>query len=156
MANEGAAIAANLTYYIFEGTLVGHAGGRGFHLSAMSGGGGGSRVNAPDSNVNNPYATGVKTVYGSKHVHGGPLPTGTYTIKKPARHPTLGLSAYLDPDPGNEMMSRSRFYIHGRGRHGSDGCIVPMSSFAELMAALGRSGGGTLLVEETLGGARFA
>jgi hypothetical protein len=33
---------ANLTYYIFEGVLTGTAGGRGFNMSALSGGGGGS------------------------------------------------------------------------------------------------------------------
>lgn len=152
-------MAAHLTYYIFEGELTGTANNRMWNVTALSGGGGGSTRNPTDGNTNNPYAQGVKTEDGkSGHRHGGPIPAGRYRIAAPSRHPHLGLSARLDPydaDQTRIMMGRDGFYIHGRGRHGSDGCIVPMEQFQELMAALTRERGGTLFVEEAMGGARF-
>ncbi len=151
-------LGAKLTYYIFEGVLVGQAGKRHFHISAHSGGGGGSKVNKPDfGGVFHPYSTGNKTVgEGAAHKHGGAIPPGRYIIHKPAQHPQLKLSAYLEPDKSNDMMNRDRFYIHGRGTHGSDGCIVPSSNFKELMDALAKDGTGILHVEEAMGGSRFA
>jgi hypothetical protein len=76
--------------------------------------------------------TPFKTVGGAHdpgHVHGGPL-------------------------PGN----RSGFFIHGRGRHGSDGCIVPLdpAQFRSLMDDLTKSNGGTLIVAETMSDQRLA
>jgi hypothetical protein len=70
-------ISANLTYYIFEGVLLGEAGGRHFHLFARSGGGGGTTKGGESFVGNNPYMTGYKTVQaGHSHKHGGPLPLG--------------------------------------------------------------------------------
>jgi len=148
---------ANFTYYIYEGVLAGIAGGKMFHLTALSGGGGGSTKNKPQISVNNPYATGLKTSgVGAKHQHGGPLPVGWYTIARPAQHPHLGRSARLSPKNLKLMMGRDGFYIHGRGPHGSDGCIVPTSGLKELLDALDASDGGTLRVEESLSQVRFA
>jgi len=148
---------ANLTYYIFEGLLIGSAGGRNFHLFAASGGAGGSTKQTPTTSANNPYMTGLKTTgQGTEHQHGGPLPLGRYTVHKPIQHPHLGRAAFLEPARGNNMLGRSRFYLHGRGPHGSDGCIVPTSQFKELMDALDASHGGSLFVFEALGGDRFA
>lgn len=151
-------MAANLTYYIFEGELVGTAGNRMWNITALSGGGGGSRVNPTDGNANNPYAQGIKTEYGPNHRHGGPIPVGRYRIGVPYRDTHLGPCARLDPydaDQERIMMGRDGFYIHGRGPHGSDGCIVPMEQFAELLAALTTERGGILFVLEAMGGARF-
>jgi len=55
-------------------------------------------------------------------------------------------------------MERDGFYIHGRGHHGSERCIMPLNpvQFQDLMAALTESNGGTLVVEETMSGDRFA
>jgi hypothetical protein len=55
-------------------------------------------------------------------------------------------------------MGRDGFYIHGRGHHGSDGCIVPLDprQFQNLMTALTQSNGGSLMVQETMSGDRFA
>jgi hypothetical protein len=55
-------------------------------------------------------------------------------------------------------MGRDGFFIHGRGPHGSDGCIVPldMTQFIDLMNALTKSNGGTLVVAEAMDGSRFA
>ena len=54
-----------------------------------------------------------------------------------------------------DSLGRDGFYLHGRGRHGSDGCIVPMEKFSELMTALEKDRGGVLFVLEAMGGDRF-
>jgi hypothetical protein len=151
---------ADLTYYIFEGVLTGFVGAQRFHMTALSGGGGGSTKVSPVSSTNNPYQEGLKTTDSVKtggHVHGGPIPPGTYLIQKPAKHPHLGLSARLDHRHWRPM-GRDGFYIHGRGPHGSDGCIVPLiqPEFTALMGALTNSNGGVLVVAETMDGSRFA
>ena len=58
------------------------------------------------------------------------------------------MSAQLTPGAKNHMHGRGGFFIHGRGPHGSDGCIVPDSGtdFHTLMELLLVSHGGTLLV----------
>lgn len=149
---------ATLTYYIFEGTLAGVVNGTNFAIAALSGGGGGSTKNRPQDSTNNPYMYGLKTVgTGNKHQHGGPIPPGRYTIHKPSHHPHLGLSVRLEPQQAmpNE---RGGFFIHGRGPHGSDGCIVPTdpAQFQRLMHSLIASNGGVLTVAETMSGVRFA
>ena len=152
-------MAANLTYSIFEGMLTGIANNHTIYISAVSGGGGGSTRHAGNEDTNNPYSTGVKTAEGKQHKHGGPIPTGRYRVLSPGRHPHLGLSCRLEPYDINQtrhMAGRDGFYIHGRGPHGSDGCIVPMERFQELMTALTADRGGILFVVETFGGDRFA
>ena len=153
-------MSANLTYSISEGVLTGTANGKGIHLSALSGGGGGSTSHGGNSDTNNPYSTGVKTEgSGKAHQHGGPIPTGRYRILPPSRHPHLGLSCRLDPYDAAQtrhMAGRDGFYIHGRGPHGSDGCIVPLADFQALMTALEKDRGGTLFVLEAMDGSMFA
>ena len=150
---------AALTYYIREGVLIGVIEGRMFHIEAMSGGAGGSTKHSGTKAVNNPYMEGLKTsgtASSSLHVHGGPLPPGKYIVHTPARHPHLGLSARLE-HPRFRPMGRDGFYIHYRGPHGSDGCIVPLdrAKFDGLMIALSKSHGGTLFVQETNDGTRY-
>jgi hypothetical protein len=150
---------ADLTYYIFEGLLTGIVNGRMIHMIALSGGGGGSTLHQTVMSMNNPYMEALKTVgSGKTHVHGGPLPPGKYIIEKPSKHHHLGLSARLDPPAGHAPMGRDGFYIHGVGPHGSDGCIVPTDKgqFQMLMDLLAKSGGGNLLVVETMDLGRFA
>jgi len=151
---------ADLTYYIFEGILTGFVQNKWFHVSALSGGAGGTTKAKTSDAVNNPYAEGLKTagsVKSAGHRHGGPIPPGTYIIHKPAKHPHLGLSARLD-HPHWRPMGRDGFYIHRRGPHGSDGCIVPLRQpeFDAIMDALTKSNGGMLVVAETMDGNRFA
>ena len=149
---------AQLTYYIFEGTLTGYAGKQTFHMSALSGGGGGTTKGGQTSAVNNPYMEALVTSgKGKGHVHGGPIPPGRYIIHKPGKHPHLGLSARLE-HPKWRPFGRDGFFIHGRGPHGSDGCIVPLdgTQFKNLMAALTSSGGGILHVQEAMDDVRFA
>jgi hypothetical protein len=133
-------MAANFTYTVFTGVLVGMADRKFFHINALSGGGGGStKHQAP--NANNLYLFGLKTIDRKKnHIHGGPLPPGRYKIERPRKHPHLGLSARLIPASENSMLGRGGFYIHSRGPHGSDGCIVPLEKFKVLMDALEAEG----------------
>ena len=150
---------ANLTYYILEGVLTGTANGHMIHVVAVSGGGGGSKVHGGNSDTNNPYSQGLEEVDGKNHVHGGPIPAGRYKVLAPRHNHKLGLSAQLDPYDDAQvkrMYGRDGFFIHGRGPHGSDGCIVPMEQFGELMAALTKDRGGVLYVFEAMGDAAFA
>lgn len=152
---------ASLTYYIWEGLLVGTVAGGFIHAAAMCGGGGGSTLRVPTGSANNPYMVPFRTrgaPRAADHVHGGPIPLGRYRIAIPRDHPRLGLSARLTPRDGQPMFGRDGFFIHGAGPHGSDGCIVPEDAreFQALMSALQTSLGGTLYVEEATGGERFA
>jgi hypothetical protein len=68
------------------------------------------------------------TVKATDTLRGGPLPPGLYLVHPPALHPRLGPACLLEPYPGNAMRGRDDFWIHGPGRRGSDGCIVPLSA----------------------------
>jgi hypothetical protein len=150
---------AELTYYIFEGVLVGFAGGGFIQIFSGSGGGAGSTKNPTAWTANSPYATVVKTkgkASSKQHEHGGPLPLGRYTIHPSSKHQKLGRACYLEPNKRTYMFGRSGFYIHGKGRHGSDGCIVPSERLPFLLDRIDRDGGGTLHVMEGMEGDRFA
>lgn len=74
------------------------------------------------SGLDNPAAENERAV--------GPIPCGRYRIG-PARKPIdhLGpLAMPLDPDPSNEMVGRSGFFIHGDNaaldHSASDGCVI--------------------------------
>jgi hypothetical protein len=146
---------AALTYYIFEGVLAGFIGGEMVHLTAWSGGGGGSTRNATQDSVNNPYMYALKTVHSKSKkldVHGGPIPPGRYRIRPPSKHKKLGLSCFLEP-AGRLVNNRDGFFIHKQGPHGSDGCVVvPNDKFEEFMEKLSRSRGGTLHVLQAMEG----
>jgi hypothetical protein len=145
---------ARLMFSIFHGILLGEAGGRSIFIAAVSGGGGGSKSTRPGwidlGVVNNPSETSRKEMNKkSGHRHGGPLPAGWYTIARPeANHQGKGRWASLLPFPENVMLGRDGMAIHGRGQHGSDGCIVPTNpaDFQLLMDALEADGGGVLQV----------
>ena len=132
-------MAAQLNFVMFTGRLLGFANGKFFDIHALSGGGGGSKnPNRPSVHydpdiINNPYMTGRRT---TNQRRGGTIPRGRYFICRPAKHPHLGLSARLVPRVADFMNYRGGFYIHARGPRGSDGCIVPMEKFQELMRAL--------------------
>ena len=140
---------ARLTYYIFEGLLVGIINGAMIHVSAWTGGGAGSTKNTPNETANNPYYYGLEEVDNKPkhvHVHGGPIPPGRYTIHPPAHNKTVGLSAQLDPLQ-KLPNDRAGFLIHKVGPHGSDGCIVLADKdFHALMNSLKASQGGALVV----------
>jgi hypothetical protein len=71
------------------------------------------------------------TVKTTQSARGGPLPPGLYLVHPPALHPRLGPACFLEPYPGNAMRGRDDFWIHGPGRRGSDGCIVPLPAWGE-------------------------
>lgn len=151
-------MSAQLTFYIADGILTGTAGGHLVHIRAVSGGGGGSTRHPGNADMDNPGSQAVQTKDHKTH-RGGPIPVGRYRIGTPARHAHLGLSSRLDPwdhDQAQHMYGRSGFYIHGRGPLGSDGCVVPMESFHELMAWLAKDHGGALVVEAGMGGPKPA
>lgn len=154
---------ATLTYYIYEGVLIGTAGGETVHMFAGSGGGAGStarkgKVAAPKTAVaNNPYAWHVKAGSGGYgQDRGGPLPPGQYKIATPGKHEKLGRSARLDPG-GALVNNRGGFYIHGQGPHGSDGCLVlGGEDLSRILSLLTKDKGGMLYCCEAMGGVRFA
>jgi hypothetical protein len=139
-----------LIYDIANERLYGRIGNQDMALWARSGGGRASKVH-PEGK---PGQSGLaswdtqRKEDDTRGIRGGPLPTGMYVVQKPAMHPDLKLSAYLEQtltsmiyaNPsapvGISVTKRDGFYIHGRGPKGSDGCIVPMELFKELMALL--------------------
>jgi hypothetical protein len=154
---------ANLTYYIFEGLLVGTVGGKGVHIFALSGGGATATKSTAirdEQAVNSPYRTGQLTQPG-KGIRGGPIPPGKYTIKKPAQWRNMRAARLEPASPLSFQAATGRdggFLIHLRGGSGSDGCIVPVDSsqYHSLMDGLVKDDGGTLWVFESFGGSMFA
>lgn len=140
---------ASLAFYILNGILRGTIGEKTVAMPMYSGGGGGSTKNKPDPSVNDPRETTLKTKE-KPHVHGGPLPTGWYSVRKPRIGSDgggiPGRCAKLVPDADNAMHDRDAFYIHGRGPHGSDGCLVPKAreDFKTLMDDLEKAAGSKL------------
>jgi hypothetical protein len=159
-----------LSYYIWEGLLVGLLAGKTIEISAVNGGGS-MGAKPPAETANNPYSTGVKTTgkkHAANHVHGGPIPPGLYTIRTPGMYTPKDedpkkvrfMAAQLDRQ-GNFKIRDGGFLIHGAygaHPHGSDGCIVPRKKddFDKLIVGLSVSKGGTLIVAETMSGDRFA
>jgi hypothetical protein len=115
---------ADLTYNIEERLLIGLIDG--VHISARAGSGGraGSKVKGAENwwLANNSLAThvGGRKSKGT-HVF-GPIPRGAYKL---AMHESRKNWIRLIPDIGNVMYGRAGFAIHGRGKTGSHGCIVP-------------------------------
>lgn len=111
---------ADLTYNILEHSLTGAIDGTRINAKAVSGGRAGSKTDGAVNPLlaNNPYLTGVKLSGGTP---GGTLPQGTYTLRT---HEKRKNWIRLVPRSG-AMHGRAGFAIHGRGKRGSDGCIVP-------------------------------
>jgi hypothetical protein len=139
-----------LTYDVANEWLSGKIGNQEISLRACSGGGRASKVHPGGK----PGQLGLaswntqRKQNDARGIRGGPLPVGMYMVQKPAHHPDLKLSAYLQQTltsmlyenpaapTGVAVTKRDGFYIHGRGPKGSDGCIVPMEKFDELMTLL--------------------
>jgi hypothetical protein len=150
-----------LRYSIAREWLQGTVGGQHFAMRAYSGGGRGRRGAGAERGLKSfdIHRKEVDTKIG--HVHGGPLFPGMYMCHYVANHqkfhecirllqtltslfPTNAFGA-LDSGP-----LRDRFYIHARGTHGSDGCIVPEyeADRIRLNKAVKAAGQVSLLVEE--------
>ena len=112
--------AVNLTYNIAEARLSGSFGGAVIDCAAVSGGRAGTTTKGAGNWYlqNNALATCIH--------HGGdlfgPLPMGLYAMYP---HESKKNMVRLEPFPSNYMFGRSGFLIHGRGKIGSHGCIVP-------------------------------
>jgi hypothetical protein len=113
---------ADLTFNILEQRLSGAIDGQRINASAVSGGRAGSKTEGAVNPLlaNNPYLSGVKL---SKDTPGGTLPIGRYYLKT---HEKKENWIRVLPVKGQNMKKRDGFAIHGRGKRGSDGCIVPM------------------------------
>ena len=71
----------------------------------------------------------------------------------------MGPFARLTPLRASNMMNRTGLFIHGQGRHGSDGRIVPIlerRDFQSIMNSLDEDREGSLFVDESIEGYRFA
>jgi len=133
---------ANLTYNAAAELLTGSIGERHFYIRALSGGGRGSTVAGGARNATSSYLATTALVKDSKGHHlqrGGTLPPGKYKCVYMARHPTfheciwLNRSAqqmrYINSPFAMHPIAHHRgndFFIHGTGKLGSDGCIVPV------------------------------
>lgn len=165
---------ARLEYYIMERVLKGTVGNTSIQFFALSGGAGGRWHNSFPLEVvngrkfpvfNNPYFEALKTkgaLIDPRHVHGGPIPPGWYWVRRSHVSRQAGRCAELVPQKGTYMMGRDTkepFLIHAQGPHGSDGCIVPIierKEFYRFMDLLDKDNGGTLYVDESIEGYRFA
>jgi len=111
----------DLVYNIVEAHLVGSIDGAYINARAGSGGRAGSKTpGAVNQNLaNNPFGTRVKLTEANP---GGALQMGFYTLRT---HESRENWIRLNPSPGTNMHGRAGMAIHGRGKRGSDGCIVP-------------------------------
>ena len=110
----------DLQYNIAESYLKGRIGTFLVHCYAGSGGRAGTKTTGAFNSLlaNNVLAS---------HLHHGahtfgPLPQGLYYLVPHEHDPNM---VRLEPFPGNYMFGRAAFLIHGRGKIGSHGCIVP-------------------------------
>src|SRR6266508_5860287 len=111
----------DLVYNIVEELLTGFIDGTSITAQAVSGGRAGSKMQGVVNPLlaNSPYATGIKK---KGTMPGGPTIMGKYQLKT---HESKQNWIRLVPFAENLMHGRNGFAIHGRGRRGSDGCIVP-------------------------------
>jgi hypothetical protein len=111
---------AQMTYNIPEERLTGFLGSTRIDCAAGSGGRAGTKTKDAENWFlkNNALATHV---HHGGHVY-GPLPQGLYHMR-PHEHDAHMVR--LDPLDSNRMFGRGGFLIHGRGKIGSHGCIVP-------------------------------
>lgn len=130
-----------LTYSISREWLEGAVGTAKFSMRAFSGGGRGRTGGGAEGSAESYDVFRKESEQGGKHVHGGPIPPGLYVCHYLEHHKTFGECIFLqqtvlsliqidptaDPRSGQfiRFYDRDGFFIHGRGKHGSDGCIVP-------------------------------
>jgi hypothetical protein len=132
-----------LTYDVRAEMLTGLVGSAIFNIRAVSGGGRGSTVK--------PGGEGGLKYWNFEQKQGinrgGPIPPGLYICEYLPNYEHFGrcaillqtpTSVFLPPEKGKmpRFHNRDGFLIHGRGPLGSDGCIVPMARYNELMDAL--------------------
>jgi len=124
-----------LTYSIAREFLEGYVGSEWFAMPAFSGGGRGRLGEGAEHSLSSYDVFRKEKNTNAGHTHGGPIPPGIYLCEYVAHHPTLHACIHLTPTitslflidaAGNvHFYNRDGLYIHGRGQHGSDACIVP-------------------------------
>jgi hypothetical protein len=115
---------ADLEYNIEDRRLVGRIGKANISACAGSGGRAASKVKGAENWLlaNNSFATHVGGKASAGTHHYGPIPRGLYTLKL---HESRKNWIRLIPGKDNVMHERAGFAIHGQGKVGSHGCLVP-------------------------------
>src|SRR5688572_14935895 len=125
-----------LVYDVFAQTLSGSVGDQRFQLRAFSGGGRGKSYGLDRGETDLTSWLSTTRTDDGRGVRGGPIPPGVYECVYISNHQKFHECVFLKPALSARRIytpfanhpiehRRSRFYIHGRGHHGSDGCIVP-------------------------------
>src|SRR5208337_5353765 len=122
-----------LTYSIARERFQGTVENQTFGMRAWAGGSRGKTGSGAEHTLSS-YDVFRQTQH-DKGIHGGPLPTGLYVCRYVPHHPhfhecifleqTITTIMQVEANARIRFYDRSGFYIHGRGQHGSDGCIVP-------------------------------
>lgn len=142
---------ATLTYDAATSLLYGAIPGfKSFHMFAESGGGRGRTEGAAQNDIYSHLATTrtVKTVKHNYIQRGGTLPPGDYKCTYWANHKTFKECVQLITQENAKRIfspfaihaivhcrKLDDFFIHGRGKLGSDGCIVPYNRAERLRLA---------------------
>lgn len=124
-----------LTYSIATEFLRGTIGSEKFAMRAWSGGRRGATRGGAEFTPAS-YDVFRKEDH-DKGVHGGPIPPGFYICRYVPKHRKFRECVFLqqtilslfqvDAKANIRFYDRDDFFVHGRGPHGSDGCIVPES-----------------------------
>jgi hypothetical protein len=150
-----------LGYSIVKEWLEGTVGNEKFSMRAWSGGGRGRLGGGAEHTAASYDVFRKETDPGTAHIHGGPIPPGAYICYYLAHHRRYGECIFLQQTVTSlidvqvkgglaiRFYNRDGFFIHGRGKHGSDGCIVPenQSARARLNKALKKAGKGTVMLK---------
>ena len=114
-----------LEYNVASMRLKGNIDGFAIDTIAYSGGRGGTKTAgaANERIINNPFLSSLKYTKGVKDSIGGPLPSGLYKLMLHSK----ANEVKLIPVNVTNTHGRGEFLIHGRGKIGSHGCIVPQN-----------------------------
>ena len=128
-----------LTYDIAKELLYRTVGKHRFHIRTFSGGGRGKAAGygAGENTLRSRLSTTVAD--DESGIRGGPLPPGDYICSHVGHHSKFHECIHLKSTASARFINSPSarlpiwhgwpkdgdFYIHGRGKEGSDGCIVP-------------------------------
>jgi hypothetical protein len=147
----------DFVYYVWSEILLGSIDGQSFCMKAVSGGGRGRTQGKAEASLASysPHKTTIK----AQGKRGGSLPPGLWRVERPSEYkgkmgkPVAKLTPISDQVsayPSREY-KKAPFLIHGRGKEGSDGCIVIEKVHRKrLLDAIEKKGGATLLVSLNL------
>lgn len=145
--------AFDFVYYVWSETLVGNLEGTSFCIRAVSGGGRGRTEGEAEKSFAS-FSPHVATDNETGR-RGGALPPGLWRIELPSQYrgnmakPAAKLTPVSNQvsDYATREYSAAPFLIHGRGKLGSDGCLVIEKTERKLLLdAVEKAGGATILV----------